>query len=167
MNTQIQFGFGNTSLGLALLAIGDKGVASILLGESRTALGADLQRRFPDARLLRNDERVADTLEKIRAFIATPSAGLELPLDLTGTRFQKRVWRALEKIPAGATASYAEIARGIGAPGSSRAVAQACGANPVALAIPCHRVVRQDGELSGYRWGVERKRQLLELEARA
>jgi AraC family transcriptional regulator, regulatory protein of adaptative response / methylated-DNA-[protein]-cysteine methyltransferase len=166
MNTQIHFGIGDTSLGLVLVAISPKGVCSILIGDERAALARDLQGRFAGAELIRDDARLRRELAKVRAFITTPATGLDLPLDLTGTDFQKRVWRALAKIPSGSTASYADVARRIDAPRSFRAVAQACGANPIALAIPCHRVVRTDGALSGYRWGVARKRVLLERETR-
>jgi len=167
MNTQIHFGIGDTSLGLVLVAVSGKGVCSILIGAEAAALTRDLQRRFAGAELVRDDARLRGALADVRAFVQSPAAGLDLPLDVTGTDFQKRVWRALKQIPAGATASYAEIARRIDAPKAFRAVAQACGANPIALAIPCHRVVRNDGALSGYRWGVARKRTLLEREARA
>lgn len=167
MNTQIHFGIGDTSLGLVLVAISAKGVCSILIGAEPAALTRDLQRRFASAELVRDDAKLRGALADVRAFVEAPAAGLDLPLDVSGTDFQKRVWRALKKIPAGATASYAEIARRIDAPKAFRAVAQACGANPIALAIPCHRVVRNDGALSGYRWGVARKRALLEREARA
>ncbi len=167
MNTQIHFGIGDTSLGLVLVAISSKGVCSILLGEQPAALTRDLRRRFADAQLVRDDAKLRVALAAVRTFIDAPATGLDLPLDVTGTDFQKRVWRALTKIPAGVTASYAEIARRIDAPKAFRAVAQACGANPIALAIPCHRVVRNDGALSGYHWGVARKRALLAREARA
>jgi AraC family transcriptional regulator of adaptative response/methylated-DNA-[protein]-cysteine methyltransferase len=167
MNTHIHFGIGDTSLGLVLVAAGAKGVCSILIGDEPASLAGDLQRRFPEARLERDDAQLRVALSNVRAFLDAPAKGLDLPLDVSGTEFQKRVWRALRKIPAGATASYADVARSIDAPKSFRAVAQACGANPIALAIPCHRVVRNDGALSGYRWGVARKRALLELEARA
>ena len=166
MNTQIHFGIGDTSLGLVLVAISAKGVCSILIGDERAALARALQGRFADAELIRDDARVRREMAQVKAFIAAPATGLDLSLDLAGTDFQKRVWRALTKIPPGSTASYADVARRIDAPKSFRAVAQACGANPIALAIPCHRVVRNDGALSGYRWGVARKRALLELEAR-
>jgi AraC family transcriptional regulator of adaptative response/methylated-DNA-[protein]-cysteine methyltransferase len=167
MNTPIHFGFGDTSLGLVLTAVTGQGVCSILIGDDRAALTRDLQRRFDSARLVRDDGRVRRVLDQVSAFIDSPGAGLDLALDATGTDFQQRVWRALIRIPAGSTASYADIARGIDEPGAARAVAQACAANPIALAIPCHRVVRSDGALSGYRWGVARKRALLEREARA
>ena len=166
MNTQIHFGIRDTSLGCVLVAISDKGVCSILLGDTRAALTRELQGRFPRAQLTRDDARLRAELARVLAFIERPAARLDLPLDLTGTAFQMRVWRALTKIPSGKTASYAEVARRIDAPKAFRAVAQACGANPIALAIPCHRVVRNDGALSGYRWGVARKRALLEREAR-
>jgi len=167
MNTQIHFGIGDTSLGLVLVAVSAKGVCSILIGAASATLARDLQRRFPDAELIRDDAKLRGALADVRAFVDAPGKGLDLPLDVSGTDFQKRVWRALTKIPAGSTASYADIARRIDAPKSFRAVAQACGANPIALAIPCHRVVRNDGALSGYHWGVARKRELLEREARA
>jgi AraC family transcriptional regulator of adaptative response/methylated-DNA-[protein]-cysteine methyltransferase len=166
MNTQIHFGIGDTSLGCVLVAISAKGVCSILLGDERAGLARELQQRFASAALIRDEARVRGELARVKSFIESPSNGLDLTLDVTGTAFQRRVWRALRKIPAGATASYADVARRIDAPKSFRAVAQACGANPLALAIPCHRVVRNDGALSGYRWGVERKRALLEREAR-
>jgi len=167
MNTQIHFGIGDTSLGLVLVAASAKGVCSILFGAQPAALARDLARRFAGTELIRDDAKLRAALATVRAFIDAPAKGLDLPLDVAGTDFQKRVWRALAKIPAGATASYAQIARRIDAPKAFRAVAQACGANPIALAIPCHRVVRNDGALSGYRWGVERKRTLLAREARA
>jgi AraC family transcriptional regulator, regulatory protein of adaptative response / methylated-DNA-[protein]-cysteine methyltransferase len=166
MKTHIGFGFGDTSLGLVLVAVSSRGVCAILIGDEHATLTRDLERRFAGADLVRDDAQLRSVLKKVTAFIDTPAAGLDLPLDMTGTDFQKRVWRALTKIPAGSTASYADVARRIDAPKSFRAVAQACGANPIALAIPCHRVVRNDGALSGYRWGVARKRALLEREAR-
>ena len=167
MNTQVHFGITDTSLGLILVAASGKGICAILFGEQRAALERELERRLPGAEQRRDDARLAQSLACVKAFVESPTSGLELPLDPQGTEFQRRVWRALRGIPRGKTASYAEIARRIGAPKSFRAVAQACGANPVALAIPCHRVVRNDGALSGYRWGVARKLALLEREARA
>jgi AraC family transcriptional regulator of adaptative response/methylated-DNA-[protein]-cysteine methyltransferase len=166
MNTAIHYGLFKSSLGRVLVARTPRGVRSILIGDSATPLERDLARRFPDAELTRDDARLAGEFAQVAAFLAAPERGLDLPLDLEGTAFQRRVWRALRAIPAGATASYTDIARRIAAPRSSRAVAQACGANPVALAIPCHRVVRNDGALSGYRWGVARKRALLAIESR-
>jgi AraC family transcriptional regulator, regulatory protein of adaptative response / methylated-DNA-[protein]-cysteine methyltransferase len=166
MNTAIHYGIFKSSLGRVLIASTSKGVRSILIGDAAAPLERDLQRRFPDVELKRDDARLAREFAQVGAFLATPHRALDLTLDLEGTAFQRRVWRALRAIPAGTTASYADIARRIAAPKSFRAVAQACGANPVALAIPCHRVVRNDGALSGYRWGVARKRALLAMESR-
>jgi AraC family transcriptional regulator of adaptative response/methylated-DNA-[protein]-cysteine methyltransferase len=117
--------------------------------------------------LIGGDARFEQLVSKVVGFVEAPALGLDLPLDLRGTAFQQRVWQALQKIPSGSTASYSAIAKRIGSPNAVRAVAQACGANVLAVAIPCHRVIRHDGALSGYRWGVERKRTLLEREARA
>lgn len=126
----------------------------------------DLQDRFPHARLLGGDAGFERLIAQVVGFVDAPAFGLDLPLDIRGTAFQQRVWQALRDIPPGRTATYSEIAATIGAPGAARAVALACAANPLAVAIPCHRVVRNDGSLSGYRWGVERKRALLDVEAR-
>ena len=161
----IRFAVGECSLGSILVAASDKGVCAITLGDDPDQLARDLQDRFPNATLTGGDADFEAWVAKVVGFVETPRLGLDLPLDVRGTAFQQRVWRALSAIPVGSTASYSEIARRIGAPGSVRAVAQACGANPLALAIPCHRVVRSDGDVSGYRWGVERKRALLNREA--
>jgi AraC family transcriptional regulator of adaptative response/methylated-DNA-[protein]-cysteine methyltransferase len=166
MNTQIHFDTGSSSLGCVLVAINSRGICAILLGSSPQAVTRELRQRFPGAQAGQDAARLAPVLTQVLALVEGRSATLDLPLDPAGTQFQQRVWRALRRIPAGATASYAEIARRIDAPKSFRAVAQACGANPIALAIPCHRVVRNDGALSGYRWGVARKRALLDREAR-
>lgn len=139
-------------------------MCAILLGDDPDKLVRDLQDQFAQAQLVGADRHFEQLIAQVVGFIEAPALGLDLPLDLRGTAFQERVWRALRDIPLGSTASYAQIAERIGAPKSFRAVAQACGANCLAVAIPCHRVVRSDGELSGYRWGVERKRQLLERE---
>jgi len=163
---QIRFAIGECSPGSILVARSDRGVCAILLGDDPEELARDLQDRFPNAELIGGDAGFEDLVAKVVGFVEAPQLGLDLPLDLRGTAFQERVWQALREIPAGKTASYAEIARRIGEPKSVRAVAQACGANKIAVAIPCHRVVRNDGALSGYRWGVERKRALLEKEAR-
>jgi AraC family transcriptional regulator of adaptative response/methylated-DNA-[protein]-cysteine methyltransferase len=165
MNTQIQFDIGSSSLGRVLVANNHKGVCAIFMADADNELIAQLRDRFPEAELTPDARALARTLPRVIAFIESPTGELDLPLDPAGTEFQRRVWRALRGIPTGATASYADIARRIDAPKSFRAVAQACGANPIALAIPCHRVVRNDGGLSGYRWGVTRKRALLEREA--
>jgi len=163
-DTEISFAVGECSLGSILVAQSAKGICAILLGDDPAALVQDVQDRFPRATLIGGSRGFEQTIATVIAAVEAPALGLDLPLDIRGTAFQERVWRALRDIPPGTTASYAEIARAIGAPRSTRAVAQACGANPVAVAIPCHRVVRTDGGLSGYRWGVERKRELLARE---
>ena len=163
--TDIRFAVGECSLGSILVAKSDRGVCAILLGDDPNALAHDLQNQFPKANLIGGDAEFEQLVAKVVGFVEAPALGLHLPLDVRGTTFQQRVWQALLKIPAGATVTYADIARRIGSPRSVRAVGQACGANPIAVAIPCHRVVRHDGSLSGYRWGVERKRTLLEREA--
>ncbi len=161
---EIRFAVGECWLGSIVVAATGKGVCAILLGDDPDALVRDLQDRFPKARLIGGDARFEELVAKVVGFIEAPGVGGDLPLDVRGTAFQQRVWEALRQIPAGSTATYADIAKRIGQPKSVRAVAQACGANPVAIAIPCHRVVRTDGGLSGYRWGVERKRALLARE---
>ncbi|WP_226478255.1 bifunctional DNA-binding transcriptional regulator/O6-methylguanine-DNA methyltransferase Ada [Pseudomonas sp. MWU16-30323] len=166
-NTDIRFAVGQCSLGAILVAQSNRGVCAILLGDDPDKLVRDLQDQFPRANLLGADHDFEQLIAQVVGFIEAPALGLDLPLDLRGTAFQERVWQALREIPVGCTASYAEIAQRIGAPTAYRAVAQACGANSLAVAIPCHRVVRADGNLSGYRWGVERKRQLLERESPA
>ena len=161
----IQFAIGECSLGALLVARSDRGVCAILLGDDADALVRDLQIRFPKARLIAGDAGFEQLMTRVLGLVEAPRLGLDLPLDVQGTTFQQRVWQALRDIPPGRTASYAEVARRIGAPTSTRAVAQACAANPLALAIPCHRVVKSDGALAGYRWGIERKRALLAREA--
>jgi AraC family transcriptional regulator of adaptative response/methylated-DNA-[protein]-cysteine methyltransferase len=165
--TDISFAVGECSLGSILVAKSERGICAILLGDDPEALTRNLQDQFPRANLIGGDSEFEQLVAKVVGFVEAPAVGLNLPLDVRGTAFQQRVWQALQRIPAGSTASYTEIARLIGSPSSVRAVAQACGANPLAVAIPCHRVVRHDGELSGYRWGIERKRALLERDARA
>lgn len=164
-NTDIRFALGETSLGSVLVAASGKGVCAILFGDDPRALAEDLQRRFPKARLVGGNRSFERWVAKVVGFVEAPRLGLDLPLDIRGTVFQRRVWKALQEIPIGSTLSYAQVAKKVGAPGSARAVAQACAANRLAVAIPCHRVVRNDGGLSGYRWGVERKKALLEREA--
>jgi AraC family transcriptional regulator, regulatory protein of adaptative response / methylated-DNA-[protein]-cysteine methyltransferase len=161
---EIRFAVGECSLGSILVARSPKGVCAILLGDDPDALVRGLQDRFPQATLIGADGSFEQTVAAVIGFVEQPALGLDLPLDVRGTAFQQRVWRALRTIPVGRTISYAEVARRIGAPTSVRAVAQACSANPIAVAIPCHRVVRTDGSLSGYRWGVDRKRSLLDRE---
>ena len=163
--TTIRFAIGATTLGPVVVARSPKGICAILFGNGRQALVRDLRRRFPRAELTEDAAALDSTLARVARLVDSPAAGIDLPLDVGGTTFQQRVWRALEKIPPGTTASYADVARDIDAPKSVRAGAQACGANALALAIPCHRVVRSDGALSGYRWGISRKRVLLEREA--
>jgi AraC family transcriptional regulator of adaptative response/methylated-DNA-[protein]-cysteine methyltransferase len=162
---EIRFAVGECSLGSILVARSERGVCAIFLGDDPDALTRELQDRFPRATLIGGDPAFEEVVAKVVGLIEAPGSGVDLPLDVRGTAFQQRVWRALREIPAGSTASYREIARRIGAPRATRAVAHACAANPVAVAIPCHRVVRSDGGLAGYRWGVERKRELLEREA--
>ena len=162
---EIRFAVGECSLGSILVARSERGVCAIFLGDDPDALTRELQDRFPRATLIGADPAFEDVVAKVVGLIEAPGTGVDLPLDVRGTAFQQRVWRALREIPAGSTASYREIARRIGAPRAVRAVAHACAVNPVAIAIPCHRVVRSDGGLAGYRWGVERKRELLEREA--
>ncbi|MCK8784863.1 bifunctional DNA-binding transcriptional regulator/O6-methylguanine-DNA methyltransferase Ada [Roseomonas sp. NAR14] len=162
---EIRYAIGACSLGAVLVASSGRGVCAILLGDEPEALRRDLARRFPRARLVSGDAGYEATVARVVAFVERPGLGLDLPLDLRGTAFQARVWAALREVPAGATVTYAEIARRLGLPRAARAVAGACAANPLAVAVPCHRVVRGDGSLSGYRWGVARKRALLRQEA--
>lgn len=161
---RIQFALGQCALGALLVARSVRGLCAIALGEDPEALLRELQQRFPRAELIGGDAEFERWMAQVAGFVEAPRIGLDLPLDIQGTAFQQRVWEALRKIPPGRTASYAEIAAAIGQPNAARAVAAACAANPLAVAIPCHRVVRSDGGLSGYRWGVERKRALLERE---
>jgi AraC family transcriptional regulator, regulatory protein of adaptative response / methylated-DNA-[protein]-cysteine methyltransferase len=160
----IRFAVGQSSLGAILVASSVKGVAAILLGDDPDRLVQDLQRSFPKAELIGADAEYEQFVSRVVGLVEAPGLGLDLPLDVRGTAFQQRVWKALQQVPAGTTATYADIARKIGAPTSTRAVAAACAANRIAVAIPCHRVIRQDGSLSGYHWGVERKRSLIDRE---
>jgi AraC family transcriptional regulator of adaptative response/methylated-DNA-[protein]-cysteine methyltransferase len=162
---QIRFAVAQCSLGALLVAATAKGICSILLGDDPDALVRDLQDRFPKAELIGAEPAFEASVAQVVAFVEAPRIGLDLPLDVRGTAFQQRVWQALRAIPAGRTIGYAELAAQLGMPQGARAVAGACAANPVAVAIPCHRVVRNDGSISGYRWGVERKKTLLEREA--
>ncbi|MBI3906813.1 MAG: bifunctional DNA-binding transcriptional regulator/O6-methylguanine-DNA methyltransferase Ada [Pseudomonas fluorescens] len=164
-NNDIRFAVGQCSLGAILVAQSERGVCAILLGDDPHQLVCDLQDKFRRANLIGADHEFEQLIARVVGFIEAPAIGLDLPLDVRGTAFQERVWQALREIPVGRTASYADVAQRIGQPKAVRAVAQACGANNLAVAIPCHRVVRSDGNLSGYRWGVERKRQLLERES--
>lgn len=163
----IRFAVGECSLGAILVAQSQRGICAILLDDDPDALVRNLQDRFPKAELIGCDGEFEQLIAQVVGFIETPSIGLHLPLDVRGTAFQERVWRALREIPPGTTVSYTELAERIGSPKAARAVAQACAMNPIAVAIPCHRVVRRDGDLAGYRWGVDRKRELLRREAEA
>ena len=166
-NEEIRFAIGQSSLGAILVASSEKGVVAILIADDPDQLARDLQDRFPKARLVGADAAYEALVAQVVGLVEAPALGLDLPLDIRGTAFQQRVWKALQEIPAGKTASYADIAARIGRPDAARAVAGACAANNLAVAIPCHRVVRSDGSLSGYAWGVERKRKLLHVEAAA
>lgn len=161
----VRFAIGACSLGSVLVAVSQRGVRAIMLGDDREALAGELRQRLPDATLTPADGELEQIVTQVAALVDAPQAGLDLTLDPQGTAFQQRVWQALREIPAGATASYTDVAERIGSPAAVRAVAQACGANPIAVAIPCHRVVGRNGTLTGYRWGVERKRALLAREA--
>lgn len=161
----LTFAVGQCTLGAILVASSVHGVAAILLDDDPEALVQDLECRFPKASLVGGDSAYERLVAQVVGLVEAPGRGLALPLDVRGTAFQHRVWMALREIPAGQTASYATIAEKIGSPRAVRAVAGACAANAFAVAIPCHRVVRQDGNLSGYRWGVERKRELIARES--
>ncbi len=161
----IRFAVGQCSLGAVLVAATGKGIAAITLGDDPDALVRDLQDRFPAAVLVGGDPGFEATVAAVVGFVEAPRTGLDLPLDIRGTAFQERVWQVLRSIPAGTTLTYAQVAERLGTPKAVRAVAGACAANAIAVAIPCHRVVRTGGDLSGYRWGVARKRALLAREA--
>jgi len=167
VDEEIRFAIAETSLGALLVAASEKGVCAILMGDNPEKLLQDLQDRFTRARLVGGDAKFEKLVAKVVGLVERPRKDLDLPLDIRGTAFQQRVWKALTTIPAGKTASYAEIAKKIGKPSAVRAVAQACAANSLAIAIPCHRVVKTDGGLSGYRWGVARKQELLAREEAA
>jgi len=162
----IRYTIGTTQMGLMLVAVSDAGICALLLGDDAVDLTADFVGRFPRAKRVADAKGLADTLHHAARLAADPSAGSDMKLDPRGTDFQRRVWQALRSIPAGQTLSYRDLAAKIGAPAAVRAVASACGANPVAIAIPCHRILRGDGAISGYRWGVARKERLLALEGR-
>jgi len=166
-STGIRFAIGKCSLGAVLVAMSERGVCAISLGDDPEALARDLQSRFPQAKLMSEDREFEQIVAQVIGFVEAPELGLDLPLDIRGTAFQQRVWQALRETPPGTTVSYTELARRVGRPKSVRAVAGACAANTLAVAIPCHRAVRNDGALSGYRWGVQRKTELLRREAGA
>ena len=162
---RLRYACAPTELGLVTAAVSDTGLRAVVFGDNPADTLADLARRFPRAQLSEDSAGLAATMAKVTDLIARPASATRLALDARGTDLQQAVWAALRAIPAGRTMSYAEVARAIGRPEAVRAVAQACGANPLAVVTPCHRVVRSDGGLSGYRWGVERKRALLDREA--
>lgn len=161
----INYTCGTSSLGLFLVAQSEKGICAILLGDNQPALVAELKSRFPKAKLQQSDQGFSEPLQQLIGLVEHPKQSINLPLDIRGTLFQQRVWKLLQEIPAGETRSYTDIAQALGSPKSVRAVASACAANALAIVIPCHRVVRSDGNLAGYRWGLERKKTLLEREA--
>ena len=161
----IRFAVGECSLGSILVAATSRGVCAILLGDDPTALARDLEDRFPRAEVVGGDSEFEAVVAQVVGFVEAPASSLDLPLDIRGTAFQRRVWQVLRDIPAGATASYLAVADRVGSPKAVRAVARACASNPLAIAVPCHRVIQNDGTLGGYRWGVERKRVLLAREA--
>jgi AraC family transcriptional regulator of adaptative response/methylated-DNA-[protein]-cysteine methyltransferase len=163
----IHYGFGRSSLGHVLVAATRAGVCAVLLGDEKEALLNDLRGRFRNANLSAGETGFDRIIEQAVKVVEEPGSAVTLPLDIRGTVFQQKVWNALRQIPVGQTTNYREIARKIGLPKAVRAVAGACGANPVAVAVPCHRVLRSDGDISGYRWGIQRKRALLEREKRA
>lgn len=162
--TEIWFAVGECSLGSVLVAQTERGVCAIAMGDDPDALVRDLEARFPKARLIGGDAKFERTMAVVAGMIDAPGAACSLPLDIRGTVFQKRVWQVLRQIPPGTTKTYTEIAELLGMPNAARAVARACASNPVAVAIPCHRVMRGDGSLAGYRWGVDRKCVLLDRE---
>jgi AraC family transcriptional regulator, regulatory protein of adaptative response / methylated-DNA-[protein]-cysteine methyltransferase len=166
-HADIRFSIGNSSLGLVLVAASDKGVCAIFFGDDPDHLTRDLKRQFPRAKLVGGDAAFEALTAQAIALVEDPRGGIDLPLDIRGTAFQHRVWQALRRIPVGSTASYAAIAKSIGAPKAVRAVARACATNPIAVAIPCHRVIGSDGSLTGYRGGIARKRALLAKEAKS
>ncbi len=163
----IRHGLRRTSLGFAIIAVSDKGVCALLLGDDPARLEEQVRAGFPDAALVGADAAFDRLADAVVAFIDNPGAPADFPLDLRGTKFQRRVWEALRAIPCGETASYGEIAARIGAPKAARAVGSTCGANMIALAVPCHRVLGARGAIGGFAWGVERKRELLGREGKA
>ena len=167
MNPDILYSSGKSVLGVVLVAVNERGVCAILLGDHAGTLVRDLEERFPHAKLRNAGDELGTLVSRVASFLAQPAAGLDVLLDPQGDDFQRRVWHALGEIPAGSTETYGSVARRIGALRAAKEVGEACAANPIAVAIPCHRVVRKDGALGGYRWGVVRKRALLEREAKA
>ncbi|WP_061541155.1 methylated-DNA--[protein]-cysteine S-methyltransferase [Collimonas fungivorans] len=164
---EVHYAIGNGLLGKFLAAQTSHGICAIMFGDDEQALVTELAHSFSKAKLILNNCALQELITEINTVVAWPEYRLSQPLDIGGTSFQQQVWQALLEIPSGATASYQDIAKRLGKPDAVRAVAGACAANLLALAIPCHRVIRQDGDISGYRWGVQRKQALLQREARA
>ncbi len=162
---EIRFAFATFSLGIVLVAASDKGVAAILMGDDRLALTRELSSAFPNARLAADDAGLEEVIAKVLAFLEAPHTALNLPLDIRGGALEQAVWQALRAVPAGETISYGQIAKALPVPATAQEVGAACAANLLAVAIPCHRVVKADGSISGYRWGVQRKRRLINREA--
>ena len=165
--TQVMVELASSSIGIVLVAITERGIRAVQIGDDTTSLERELQQRLPGATIVKADDNARRLAQKVADQIDNPDTTDDLPLDIDGTDFQKSVWQALREIPAGSTISYTELAERIGKPAAVRAVAHACAENAHAVLIPCHRVVRSDGSLAGYRWGLERKRLLLEREATA
>ena len=161
---ELRYAIADSTLGRVLIARSAKGVSAVLLGDDDDALRTDVARRFPHATLVDDPQDLAADTTRVIALIDSPHRSVDVRLDLRGSAFQRRVWDALREIPPGVTETYTDIAQRLGMPNAARAVARACATNPVAVLVPCHRVVRRDGDLSGYRWGLERKRALLERE---
>lgn len=160
----LRFNFGDTKLGLALIALSGRGVAAILLGDDRLRLRRELAGAFPDARLIEDEAGLAGTVANVVTLIDAPHLGLDLPLDLRGSELELAVWAALRAIPSGETRSYGALAKALPVTATAQEVGAACAANVLAVAVPCHRVVKTDGSISGYRWGVQRKRRLINME---
>jgi AraC family transcriptional regulator, regulatory protein of adaptative response / methylated-DNA-[protein]-cysteine methyltransferase len=163
----LRFGFGETRLGLALAAVSERGVAAILLSDDEPRLRRELARAFPDAALIEDEAGLAETLASVVTLIDRPGAGHTLALDLSGSTIEMAVWDALREIPIGETRSYGQLAKALPVTATAQEVGAACAANVLAVAVPCHRVLKADGSISGYRWGVHRKRRLLEMERAA
>jgi AraC family transcriptional regulator of adaptative response/methylated-DNA-[protein]-cysteine methyltransferase len=167
LNETLYFGYGETKLGLVLVALSGQGVAAILLGDDLLTLRRELAAAYPGVRLIEDDDRLTKTVTKVVAFIEAPSPELDLPLDLRGSELELAVWEALRGIPSGETRTYGALAKALAVPATAQEVGAACAANRLAVAVPCHRVVKADGSISGYRWGVQRKRHLLNMESAA
>ena len=167
MAKTIRHASGQSSLGPFVVATSERGLAMLEFGDMNEAMRKELRVRFPDAEIIEDPEALRGTLDLAAELVDHPASGIDLALDLQGSAFELRVWNALRQIPAGTTASYGEIAARLGSPREAREVAEACAANILAIAIPCHRVVKKDGSISGYRWGFARKRTLLSREHRA